>query len=55
MKITAEKIDAVDDATRTLTYGVIDGGLLNYFEHYKGIPRCNTLGTWKLGEMVLFV
>lgn len=36
MKILKEKIDAVDDTKRTLTYSVIDGDLLKYFKHLKG-------------------
>lgn len=36
MKITKEKIDAVDDSEKTLTYSVIDGDLLNYFKRFKG-------------------
>lgn len=52
MEITKEKIDAVDDATRTLTYSVIDGELLKYFKHYKGHltvkpkPRDGSLLKW---------
>lgn len=34
--MTKEKIDAVDDSERTLTYSVIDGDLLKYFKNLKG-------------------
>ncbi|XP_058752853.1 MLP-like protein 423 [Vicia villosa] len=36
VKIIKEKIDVVDDSERTLTYSIIDGDLLNYFEKFKG-------------------
>ncbi|KAK7361961.1 hypothetical protein VNO77_04057 [Canavalia gladiata] len=36
VKITKEKVEAVDDEKSTLIYSVIGGDLLNYFKHLKG-------------------
>ncbi|XP_054825336.1 MLP-like protein 423 [Prosopis cineraria] len=36
VKVSKEKIDAADDAKKTVTYSVIDGDLLRYFKNFKG-------------------
>ncbi|XP_028783881.1 MLP-like protein 423 [Neltuma alba] len=36
VKESKEKIEALDDAKKTVTYSVIDGDLLKYFKHFKG-------------------
>ncbi|KAK4263316.1 hypothetical protein QN277_028747 [Acacia crassicarpa] len=36
VKVSKERIEAADDAKRTVTYSVIDGDLLKYFKSFKG-------------------
>ena len=36
VKISKERIDAVDEAKKSITYSVIDGDLLKYFKSFKG-------------------
>ena len=36
MKVSREKIEVVDPATKTFSYSIIDGDLLKYYKSFKG-------------------
>lgn len=36
VKVSKERIDAVDEATKHVAYSVIDGDLLKYYKTFKG-------------------